>query len=313
MGSRTPSSPSAAAVRYRPLEPADVAACERISAVEFHAVDLARARRGDPEPLPRSPERAGRWIDRTTSLVRTDPAGCWVAEVEDTVVGFATSVVRERLWALVTFAVGAPWQGHGIGRGLLERAAAAGAACDVALLSASEDPRALASYWRDGFVLHPQWTFTGVPRRSPPPAPEPAVRPGTAADLVWMDDVDRERRGGPHGPDHLALAAMTGGADAAGWPGLLVAQDRSGYLWATPTETFVVAGREESAARGLLAGWLRRAHAAGEAVTISHVTDANRWAHDLAMSAGLNASVEGFLGVRGGPAPTAYVHNGALL
>lgn len=284
------------------MRPADVEAAERLSAEAFHAVALRAAPRGAPEPERRRPDRAARWAHRTQALLRSDPAGCWVAEVDGALAGFATSAVRERLWVLVTFAVGPDLQGRGVGRALLERAERAGAGCDRALLSASDDPGALRRYWSAGFALHPQLRLSGPVRRSALPVVH-GVRDGDLdSDRGWMDDLDRDLRGGPHGADHDHLAAMAGC--------LLVDDARRGYAWTSASETFVVAARDEATATRLLQEAVARGE---EEFTVSHVTTANRWAVDVAMAAGLALGTEGHLGVRGGPPPAPYVHNGALL
>ena len=59
-------------------------------------------------------------IDRTRAALVTDPAGCWVAEVDGEVVGGAVSRVRELMWILASFAVRPDQQGRGIGAQLKE-------------------------------------------------------------------------------------------------------------------------------------------------------------------------------------------------
>jgi hypothetical protein len=127
------------------------------------------------------------------------------------------------MWILVTFAVRPGLQGKGIGRQLLQRAERHGAACDRAMLSASDDPRALRRYHATGFALHPQMIFTGEPDRAAIPAVH-GIRTGTAGDLGWMNDLDRSRRGAAHGPDHATFAEMG--------LRLLVTTDRAGYAYA---------------------------------------------------------------------------------
>lgn len=285
----------------RPMEAADVPVAERISADAFHAVDLVTYQRGWPDPEPRPPERSARWVARTLRLLDTDAAGCWVAEFAERVVGFATSMARERLWLLATFAVRPGHQGAGVGARLLAAAESHGAAagCDRAMLAASDDPRALRRYWRAGFALHPQLLLHGSVDRSALPAVT-GLRDGADDDRAWLDDLDRERRGAPHGPDHVALGEMGR---------LVVAADRSGYAYLGSAGPVLVAARTDDTARRLLWEGLARAESV---VEVEHVTTANPWALDVGHAAGLSVYVRGQLGVRGMPPPTLYVHNGAL-
>ncbi|WP_300599486.1 GNAT family N-acetyltransferase, partial [uncultured Nocardioides sp.] len=105
----------------RPMRPEDVEVAEQISAEAFLQVDRATRRATDPEPERRPAARSQRWIDRTSSLLATDGPGCWVADLDGRTVGMATSLRRETLWALATFAVLPDAQG-GVGRPLLEAA-----------------------------------------------------------------------------------------------------------------------------------------------------------------------------------------------
>lgn len=293
-------------VVLRQMRADDLRVAEEISAAAFLESDRRTLPRAAAHPARREPARSARWVERTQGILRTDPDGCWVAEVDEEVVGFATSVVRLDLWVLVTFAVRPGLQGRGIGRALLDRVeqVAAARGCDRALLSASDDPGALRRYWTAGFALHPQLLLTGRVRRTALPAVVGVHDGDLAHDRDWMDDLDRSVRGGPHGPDHDALDAMAGAG------GLLVDRDRRGYAWTSATETFVVAARDRDVARRLLWEALGRG---GDVFTVSHITTANRWAVDVSMTAGLGLAVRGHLGVRGQAAPAPYVHNGALL
>jgi GNAT superfamily N-acetyltransferase len=276
----------------------DAPAAEELRADAFHEVDLLTAPRGEPEP-PRRSNAAG-WIQRTLRLLETDPDGSWVADGEDGMLGFVISVTRERLWVLVTFAVRPGLQGKGIGRLLLARAEAAGAGCDRGMLSASNDQAALRRYHASGFALHPQMAFEGEVSRSAIPAVT-GLREGTPADLAWMDALDRDLRGAPHGPDHCALG--DGGR-------LVVTADRTGYAYTSAEGTRAIAARDEATAERLL--WECLAGATGP-FEVTHVTSANLWATDVALRARLAMRTRGFLGVRAMAPPAPYIHSGPLL
>src|SRR5712691_11593953 len=173
------------------MMPADVAPAERLSADAFYQVDLRLAPSGGPEPERRPPADSAGWIRRTERFLETDAGGSWVAVDDSGLLGFAISVTRERLWALVTFAVRPGSQGQGIGRDLLARTEAYGAGCDRAMLAATGDGMALRRYHAAGFALYPQMLFTGKVDRALLPAVS-GLREGTPGDLEWMDGLDRD-------------------------------------------------------------------------------------------------------------------------
>ena len=278
----------------------DLGAVESLSADAFYEVDRRTYARGWPEPERRPAARRPVWMARTGRFLASDPDGCWVARDDSGVLGFATSMVRERLWVLATFAVRPDAEGRGVGRAIFDRALAYGAGCDLGMLSASEDPAALRRYHLAGFRLHAQMLFQGEVDRSAIPAVR-GLRDGSAEDREWMDDLDRDLRGGPHAGDHESLAEMAG---------LVVAEDRSGYAYASPAASYAVAARDEGTATRLLWECLARGEGTFE---VPHVTAANPWAVDVAMAARLSMWTRGHLAVRGMAPPAPYVHNGALL
>jgi GNAT superfamily N-acetyltransferase len=278
----------------------DVPAAEQLSDEAFYQSGLARLPRDAPPPARRSADRSRAWIDRTLRFLDTDAAGCWVADDDSGLLGFATSIARERLWILSTFTVRPGLQGKGIGRELLARAQEHGAACDRGLLGSSDDQQALRRYHVAGFRLYPQMMFDGVADRSVLPATR-GLREGTHDDLAWMDDLDRDLRGAPHGPDHASLA------DSGR---LIVSAARDGYAYCAPSRPLLVAARDEETATRLL--WECLAGISGE-VAIPHVTSFNMWAADVALRARLAMRHSGFLGVRAMAPPAPYIHNGPLL
>jgi predicted N-acetyltransferase YhbS len=288
-------------VLIRPMTDADVAACEQISDEAFYELDQRTTLPGQPPPERRTPEHSADWISRTRSFVDLDPGGCWVAEDDTGVVGFATSFVRERVWCLATYAVRPGLQGAGIGRRVLDAALAHGADAPVGLLSASSDPRAVRRYWRAGFAFHPQMVLTGSVDRSQLPALD-GVRDGRPDDRDLMDAIARELRGGGHGPDHAAFGACRS----------LVAETATGhgFAYSTRTRLELLAATDEATARALL--WACLAEA-GDGYRVPHVTGANPWAVDVGLTAGLTLAQSGYLGVHGIAPPAPYVHNGALL
>jgi GNAT superfamily N-acetyltransferase len=290
----------------RPMRPDDVPAAERLSAESFYELDQRTFQRGWPEPELRPESGAGNWVARTLQFLETDPGGCWVAEVGSgpgSMVGMATSVVRDKTWILATYAVRPGLQGRGLGRQLLEAAMQHGRGCLRGMLSASSDPKAARRYRLAGFSLHPQMFLTGTVDRSVIPIIE-KVREGGASDTDLMNSIDRQVRDAAHGPDHLLMQRM--------WrPIVSDTTTGSGYAYLDDKGAVaLLAATNRRTATRLL--WAAVADG-GEEQTIRHVTAANEWAIDVGMAARLELHQEGYLALRGMKPPAPYVHNGALL
>src|SRR3954454_19663971 len=146
----------------RPMRPEDVAEAERVSDEGVFELDNRTRKADGAAPQRRTEPHRAVWIERTLHLVRHDPGGCWVVEDETGMVGMATSLRRETLWCLATYAVVPSRQGQGIGRPLLAAAMYHGRGCTRAMLSASSDTKAVRIYRRAGFDLHPQMYLTGT-------------------------------------------------------------------------------------------------------------------------------------------------------
>ncbi|MGI9155287.1 MAG: GNAT family N-acetyltransferase [Marmoricola sp.] len=295
----------ATGVQIRPMRPEDVPVVERLSAEGFHELDTRTYQRDWPEPVLRSPERAVRWRVRTAHLLSTDPAGCWVADHDGDVLGFAVSFNRELMWLLASYAVRPGLQGHGIGRQLLGAALEHGRGCLRGMLAASGDPKAARRYRAAGFTLHPKMFLYGVVDRGVLPVVE-HVREGTAGDVDLMDSVDRRTRGAAHGPDHTVLLDTF----------RLVVTDRpagTGYAYVDETGSPVLlAATDRRTASSLLWEALASSNP-GDQMSVNHVTAANEWAVDVGMAARLDLQQSGYLAVRGMRPPAPYLHHGALL
>lgn len=287
------------------MREADVAACEQLSSQAFLELDSRTFQRGWPDPTPRPPHRAELWQIRTRHLLATDPAGCWVAEADGQVVGFATSLVRELMWILASYAVRPGLQGRGLGRGLLDAALHHGRGCLRGMLNASDDPQALRRYAVAGFRLTPQLLLHGRVERSVLPVVR-HVRDGTPGDRDLLDSLDRRTRGAAHGPDH----------DIIGRELRLLVTDRpagSGYAYVTPAGVpILLAASTRRAATALT--WEALAASDPDApVEIGHVSPANHWAVDLAMAARLGVHSRGFLALRRMKEPAPYLPHPTLL
>lgn len=291
--------------RIRPMRPEDVVACEALSSHAFLELDRRTTPRGGPEPQPRPPGRREAWHARTLHLLATDPGGCWVAEADGEVVGFATSLVRELMWILASYAVRPGLQGQGLGRALLEAALHHGRGCLRGMLNASEDPQALRRYALAGFRLQPQMLLHGTVDRSVLPAVR-HVREGTPGDRDLLDSLDRRTRGAAHGPDHEVLAREL----------RLLVTDRpagSGYAYVDDAGAPVLLAASSRRAAASLT-WEALAGSDPEVpVGIRHVTAGNDWAVDLATEARLAVSSRGFLALRRMRAPAPYLPHPTLL
>ena len=97
---------SVSLVLLRPMRLDDVAAVQQVTAEAFYQLDLRTAPPNLPPAKRREGEVSERWRRRCAHLVEHDPGGCWVA-VDDAgeLVGAATSLRRESMWFLSTYAV----------------------------------------------------------------------------------------------------------------------------------------------------------------------------------------------------------------
>lgn len=288
------------------MRPDDVAATERISSTAFYELDVRTYQRSWSDPERRGPERSGHWVDRTLHLLQTDPGGCWVAEQDGEVVGFATSLVRELMWVLASYAVRPGLQGQGIGRPLLEAALHHGRGCLRGMLNASQDAMALRRYRLAGFDLLPQMLLWGPVARADLPEVR-HVREGTPSDRDLLDSLDRRTRGAAHGPDH----------DVMGRQFRLVVTDRpsaQGYAYLNPTtgSTVVLAATSRAAATSLMWEGLASSDP-GVPVEIGHISPANQWALDVAMQARLEIHPRGFLALRRMKDPAPYIPHPSFL
>ena len=289
----------------RPMRAEDVDAAERISSAAFLELDRRTYQRDWPEPQPRPSARSRAWSDRTLHLLGTDPGGCWVAERDGEVVGFATSLVRELMWVLASYAVRPGLQGRGIGTALLEASLQHGRGCLRGMLNASQDTMALRRYRLAGFDLLPQVLLWGRVARADLPEVR-HVREGTEADRDLLDSVDRRTRGAAHGPDHEVLMSEL----------RLVVTDRAaaqGYAYLGPSgSTVALAATSRATAAALM--WEGLAASDPEVpVESGHISPANQWALDVAMAARLQIHARGFLALRRMADPAPYVPHPAFL
>ncbi|HSJ20448.1 MAG TPA: GNAT family N-acetyltransferase [Nocardioidaceae bacterium] len=295
-----------AELTIRPMRTADLAAAERVTAEGFYELEM-RTRPADlPPPSMRSGEGAQSWVRRVQHILEHDPEGCWVAESGSGLVGVAVSMRRDLTWILATYAVRPGFQGHGLGRQLLEAALSHGRGCLRGMLAASADPRAARRYRQAGFRLHPTMSLTGVVDRTAIPLVE-RVREGSVGDVDLMNSVDRQVRDAAHGVDHELLASTY----------RLLVVDRStgsGYAYSPPGGggPYLLAATNRRTATALL--WeVLAGSAEGEEVHVDQVTDVNEWALDVGMTAGLSLHCSGYLALRHMKPPRPYLPSAHFL
>ena len=284
----------------------DVARVERLTAEAFYALDIATRPANAPAPDGlRPPARAERWRRWATHLLAHDGPGCWVAEDDEGLCGVATSLRREGLWGLSSYAVLPRAQNAGVGRGLLDAALRYSEGCLRGIICSSQDPRAARRYRLAGFALHPAMQVRGTVSRAALPVVD-GIREGGLGDVGLCDSVDRRVRGAGHGPDHGALLAefrlevcdlMTG----------------SGYCYVHPHGAPVLlAATNRRIAQRLL--WSSLAMSTPDvAVEFGDITAGQQWALDVVLAAGLSIHNEGYLCLRHMQPPAPYLPSGHFL
>ncbi len=172
------------------------------------------------------------------------------------------------------------------------------------VLPASLVPHAMRCYQKAGFDLEPALMATGRPRRHAVPR-TPRVRAGAPTELDLVADLDREMRGGPHGPDLTLLLDM--GAR------LLIVNKgpHRGYA-VLRREPLIVAATDLATARELL--WAALAESPDGNVTVHNLRADQQWAIDVAIHAGLQLAATGLICRRGNTGPMKpYLPHPALL
>jgi GNAT superfamily N-acetyltransferase len=289
-------------VDVRLMREEDLEQAERASDAVFVVSDRRCRRDDEPEPEPRSPEASRQWIGRMRHFLGVDPGGCWVAEDEGRIVGFAISQNRGRVWFLATYGVLSDLQGIGIGKRLLA-AVLRHADGRQGLLSSTTHPGATRRYRLAGFLLYPQMRMVGVVDRSTLPALS-GLRDGNTDDFEWMDRLDESIRGGGHGPDHQYMFDRMRLV-------VSISTKRPGYVYIDPRgrPALLAAGDEETAQMLL---WEALA-ASDEKTLVNCITTANHWAIDVGLGAHLEIGQEGYLAIRAMGEPSPYLASGQFL
>lgn len=192
-------------LNYRLMTEADLSATTLVRKAANEWLARSEGRDIDPHvperPLPQQ------------HLLRTDPAGSWVAELNDVVAGCAQGYVRGEIWYLAQFFVLPEAQSLGVGRELLVRAQAYGRACGVrvASVTASTSQAAHGLYMRQAmYAVGVGYRLSGpvTPLRS---LPDSAYNQECVADCRgWQDAMaalDREVWGAERRQEHALFLA----------------------------------------------------------------------------------------------------------
>jgi GNAT superfamily N-acetyltransferase len=291
----------------RPLrdDDEDVEAARQVTVAAFSARDAAAG--ATPREWP--PERSERFRLRTRHLVRHDAGGCWIAEHDSTAVGVVMALRREGLWGLSLLVVLPAAQDAGVGRALLERAAAYGSGCLRGIICSTEDPRAVRRYRKAGFTVYPAMRLHGMVDRTAIPDPDGiGVHEGSAGQVDLLDSVDRRVRGAGHGPDHAFMVSS--------FPLLVVDTFAgSGYCYLDPQRgnaPALLAATSRRLATLLLWEALSRA-TEGADIEIPHLTAEQEWAVDVGLAAGLALRNAGYVCLRGMRPPAPYLPSAPFL
>jgi GNAT superfamily N-acetyltransferase len=250
-------------------------------------------------------DRARQNADRRFAYnLETDPGGCTIAEVDGVAVGVAVAILREGIWGLALLAVREEHQGRGVGRRLLDAALTYGAGARGAMITSSEDPKALRRYARAGFDLVPAMDAAGVLAVDRPDPPAAVDEPAPHAAVVRAAPISRAVRGAAHGEDVRVMLAQGDRLLMLGDRGFVVHSDGSPRL---------LAARDDDAAAGLLRAAFAQAPR-GATVQVHHITAGQDWAVRTCLDAGLALSTGGPTFVRGKLGPMRpYLPSGAWL
>jgi GNAT superfamily N-acetyltransferase len=275
----------------------DVEAVHAASVATFEDLSLRSGEPPGPRPDPLMAHK------RYRHLVRTDPAGAWVAEDERGIGGCALALRREGVWGLSLLIVRPDLQSTGVGGRLLLRAHEYAEGARGRIILSSSDPRALRSYSRLGLEAHPCFWAKGTPKVAADPS---ATREGTRDDIPFTEIVDRHVRGAAHGSD-IGVQLDMGQT-------LLIAPDR-GYvvIGASDGELRILAAFDDESARVLLRAAMARV--GDREVSINWLSAKQQWAIEECRDARLELRADSgavFVGGDVGPF-TPYLPSGAFL
>jgi GNAT superfamily N-acetyltransferase len=206
--------PEAHKIAYRLMSESDLAAAMYIRKAALESIEPGQARPSSWVPsFPRIPQH----------LLRTDPAGSVVAEIDGLIVGYAQALLRGDIWFLAQLFVQPEAHALGIGDGLLSRAEAYGRANGARIFSvvSTAQPVSQSLYMRHGmFAFGIGYRMNGdldALRQLPEPD---AVTKRITDCTDWQDriaEMDRALFGAERRQDHAWYLAggASSGAEAS--------------------------------------------------------------------------------------------------
>jgi GNAT superfamily N-acetyltransferase len=154
------------------------------------AEHLARTRAWAPPMRPADPPE--RFLAFRASVLRHDPDGFWVAELDGDLVGFGIAVQREHVWYLAALHVRPAFQARGVGGEIIRRALDAARPGSLLTVGAdARNPVSNALYGR--FGMFPETTLVELSGPATPGPTDilrlglPSVRDLAAIDRATLD------------------------------------------------------------------------------------------------------------------------------
>lgn len=167
---------------------------------------LARARGWAPTKRPADPPE--RFLAFRRSVLRHDPDGFWVAEVDGAMIGFGIAVQREHVWYLAALHVRPAYQSLGIGAEIIRRALAKAKPGSLLTVGAeARNPVSNALYGR--FGMFPETALLELSGPATPDGSVVVLRPGLPSPGE-LEAIDRATLEVARPEDHEFWASVPG-------------------------------------------------------------------------------------------------------
>ena len=234
-----------------------------------------------PKPaMPRTEREQQADLTRFHHLVSTDPSGVFVATDAERIVGICQSSRRGSVFLLSRLGVEPEYQDRKIGRELFARALSCADDADEQFIFTSRDPRAIHTYVREGFILHPCIQLIGRAHELETAA---SIRPESSEDIDLIVAVDQKLRGISRRVDLQLWFDL--GAD------VLIDED-GGYLMFNGTRLLSLCAISRDIATRLLTAALGGAFGHGP-IEANWIVQEQQWAIDSAIESRASIAIRG--------------------